>query len=369
MSARKRGIQRGAATVEFALVAPILVVLVLWANYFWELQRVRLKATEMARFMAFERTVRTKPDDLRKIAVEARERYQDLDGSTRTGELGTAYRNRLTLNVRVEPAAAPLFEETMEERASESRTRPAFTEVLGTKAEDVAGMMQLNADEGAVQATVMFDIENAIIPEEIAFYTTGLGDRLNIHITEQFFLIHDTWRAWEPGDHPDNSYDVVEQRTYDRVKHLIDGGMKKQAGAALSASSSMMSLFRLDDINDDSYLRESVRILPVDAATRYSAVNATYTVPGTVLQAAYWQNDTHACFGTCEPQRIKTKRGLINTGGYDDNWPMRAYNCRGDFFQGATQSELPESVYADSAAPNNTVGGDYHNYGDRACRP
>ncbi|MFP2907719.1 pilus assembly protein, partial [Pyxidicoccus sp. 3LFB2] len=100
--------------MELALLAPLLVVLVLWANYFWEVQRARLKAAELARYVAFERTVRT---DLVGIVTEARERYKDLDGATPHGELGPGYRNRLTLNVRAENAPAPLTSETVSSRA------------------------------------------------------------------------------------------------------------------------------------------------------------------------------------------------------------------------------------------------------------
>ncbi|MCY1017180.1 TadE family protein [Pyxidicoccus sp. MSG2] len=369
MNGRKRGAQRGAATVELALVAPILVVLVLWANYFWELQRVRLKAAELARFMAFERTVRT---DLTGITVEARKRYQDLDGSTRTGELGTAFRNRLTLEVvQVENEPAPLIEVPLENRArvgNASRFLTPVTRELGANAEDVAREMELNLDEGAVLAKVRFEIKNGIIPDHIALYTTGLGgDWLDLSMTEQFFLVHDTWRAWAPGDNPLDSYAAVEQHTFDRTQHIVYKGVKQQAGGALSAIGGMASMFRLDNIDAKSYIRESVKILPVGVAADYSAVTATYTVPGNVLHAAYWKDDTTPCFGTCEPEGIKQKRGLISGGADGENWPMRAYNCRGEFFQGAAKSELPESVYGAHNTENN-VGREYHNYGDRACQ-
>ncbi|TQF15320.1 pilus assembly protein [Myxococcus llanfairpwllgwyngyllgogerychwyrndrobwllllantysiliogogogochensis] len=370
--------QRGAATTEFAILAPVLVAMMLWANYFWELQHVRLKAAELARYVAFERTVRP---DVTRIASEAQERYQDLDGSTKTGELpsGMGHQNPLTLQVQVHDAEAPLSDESMEERGGLGGAMQIVGKVLGAlgaTAGRVAKSMGLDPNQGAVRAEVAVHIENGIIPQQIAFFIPSLDDdRLDLRFTETFYMVHDTWRAWGHGDHPSNTYARVQQITHDRVKRIVYAGLASENGA-LDAIGKVLSVLGLDFPLMSDYIKDSVLIVqvkgrhsngyfptPIPRQRGASSSRPTRTVPGDVLQAAYWMSDTKACFGNCEPEKIQQKRGLDSTGSYDDNWPMRSYNCRGKFFQGAAKSEAPESEYSQSSSK----GEGYHTYGDDAC--
>ncbi|NTX06393.1 MULTISPECIES: TadE/TadG family type IV pilus assembly protein [unclassified Myxococcus] len=365
-----RRARRGAATTEFALLAPVMVVLILGTSYFWEVQHVRLKAAELARYVAFERTVRP---DLGRITAEAQERYQDLDGSTKTGELptGLGHQNRLTLNVRVENANAALQEESLSERGSKGGATQFMGKVLGvlgSTAGYVAKAMGLDPDEGAVRAQVEVHIENGIIPPQIAFLTSRIDDdRLDLNFKETFFLVHDTWRAWGHGDDPANSYPRVQQLTHDRVKQIAYAGLASEGGA-LDTIGAVLSVLGLDFPLKSDYIRDSVLIRHVKEGGRYNAVRKprggdTRTVPGDKLLAAYWKNDTRACFDSCEPDEIKEKRGRARTEYGHFNWPMRAYNCRGKYFQGTVDSKEPESEYARSKRK----GEDYFTYGDLAC--
>jgi hypothetical protein len=53
---RGRGDERGQALVEFAIVAPLIVMILLFAIWFYELLFIRLKAQEAARYAAWEAT-------------------------------------------------------------------------------------------------------------------------------------------------------------------------------------------------------------------------------------------------------------------------------------------------------------------------
>ncbi|WP_404363365.1 TadE/TadG family type IV pilus assembly protein [Corallococcus coralloides] len=353
---------RGSATVELALLAPLLIVLVLWANYFWEVQRARIKMAEMARFIAFERTVR---QDLSAIAAEARQRYQDLDGSTKTGTLGTAYHNGITIQVQAQDADAPLEDVQMSKMGAQAGVGGLAGAAIGALGGDPAQLardMGFNTSVGAVQADVQVRLENRIIPREIALYTTGFdGNQLDLNFQEHFYLFHDTWKAWGPGDAPSQTYPRVEQLTHDRSSQIVYAGV---SGGAMNSISSVLSVLGLDFPFSDDYVRDSVRIREVKASGEFAAAGRpTRTVPGDVLQAAYWRNDTSFCFGNCEPDPINTKRGLDSSDSRDDNWPMRSYNCRGNFFQGANWSEAPESIYAKNPMPQA-----YFTFGDDACR-
>lgn len=372
---RTRGRQRGSATVEFAIMAPLLIVMVLWAEYFWEVQHVRLKAAELARFVAFERTVRP---NIQRIAVEAHERYKDLDGATKTGELatGAGFRNRLTLTVKGDDTEAPLTEVSMGARGGLGGAMGMVggaLSALGSTPADLAEDMGLDTRRGAVTVDVTVNIQNGILPHQIAFFTTHPDDtsQVNLKFTERFNVFHDTWRAWGYGDNPKDSYARVEQITHDRATGIIyKGATGGDAGGALNSIGDVLQVLGLDFPFTSNYVRDSVKIREVRAnGARFDdAPNIpTRTVPGDVLQAYYWKNDTKYCFGDCEPTRVLYKRGTRTSQGYDDNWPMRSYNCRGNFFQGAAISNRPESEYADQH--NSSIDRlSYHLYGDRACR-
>lgn len=361
--------RRGGAMVEFAILAPILVVLILWSNYFWEVQYARIKAAEAARFVAFERTVRS---DLNAIANEAQDRYKDLDGSTKGVDLGSSYRNRLTVTVTAVNQDAPLTQFSLSDMGSKggaSGIIGAVVGALGATAELVAKAMDLDTSKGAVQADVEFKIQNAIIPQEIALYTTGFSDdRLDLTFNDRFYMYTDTWRAWKPGDDFRNANTVnqkLHDNIYDHSKGVIYAGLASGAASgALSAIGTVLSVLGLDFPFQDSYIQDSIMVKrPEDPGNVFNPNISTRTMPGDKLQALYWKNDTRSCFNNCEPQVIKQKRGFNQRADYNDNWPMRSYNCRGIYFQGATKSNEPESKYAQSYG----AGGSYFNYGGSAC--
>lgn len=366
-----RRARRGAATTEFAILAPVLILLILGSTYFWEVQHVRLKAAELARYVAFERTVRT---DVNQIATEAQERYQDLDGSTKTGArpTGLGFQNRLTLSVSVEDADAPLQDESLSERGGQGGVGQLLGTVLGaigSTAGFVAKTMGLDPKKGAVRAQVDVHIENGIIPSQLAFLTRGLDDdRLDLNLKESFFMYHDTWRAWGPGDRPADSIPRVQQLTHDRVKKIAYAGLASEGGL-LDAIGAVLSVLGLDFPLKSDYLRDTVLIRHVKEGGHHNwnknaSTPDTRTVPGDRLLAAYWKNDTRPCFNNCEPPEIKEKRGLTRSSEKGHfNWSMRSYNCRGKYFQGAKKSELPESEYGQ----RENTGDDYFTYGDYAC--
>lgn len=341
----RRRAPRGGATVELAILAPILVVLVLWANYFWEVQRARIKGAELARYVAFERTVKT---DAAAIAAEAQERYKDLDGATPTGELGTAYRNRLTLTVQAQDVSAPLH-------------ATAFLADLA------ASRMDLNPDTGAVETTIQMTVQNGIIPDQIAFFNTAPDSALlNLDMREGFHLVHDTWRAWKRGDDPNNSYLPVENNIHEKTSGIVYLGLG--GNGAMDAIGTVLSVLGLDFPFTSNYIRSSVMVRAVPARGNFygEVPMETRTVPGDILRARYYNSDDNFCTGGgCEPDLVRQKRGVINRGDRGDNWPMRSYNCRGQYFQGATQSRAPESLYSQQTFAGR---GSYHTYGNNACQ-
>lgn len=99
---KRRETQSGQALVEFAIVAPVIVVMVLFAGWFYEFIQIKLKAQEAARYVAYEFTAYDLHDygsssagsaDSKfttaktEILREAQARFSDLDSTTKTGGL------------------------------------------------------------------------------------------------------------------------------------------------------------------------------------------------------------------------------------------------------------------------------------------
>jgi hypothetical protein len=356
---------RGNATVEFALIAPLMVALLLWSNYFYEALYAKIKTAEMARYIGFERTVRK---DLAGILAEAKSRYQDLDGTTKGQALPGGYRNLLTVDATASLTDAP-FGGDMGKAAQEagngvSGLLQKVASAFGSTVGKVANSLGFQTTQGAVRADVTFSLQNRVVPTTIAGWVISPGKSLNLSLKDSFFMYHDTWRAWEPGDQPGQaSYDTVQSRTQQRVRKVAYLGLAQLAPGVMSSIGKVLNVLGLEFPLDNGYIDSAVLIRKPTEPGRYSDIYGTRTMPGDRLMAPVWYSDQYRTppwwVGT-----LKEKTGHHSGGGYNDNWPMRAYNCRGDFFQGQIQSKLPE-VYV---AKTKDVGS-YFTVGSNACVP
>lgn len=361
--ATRRRQPRGNATVEFALVAPIMVALLLWSNYFYEVLYAKIKTAEMARYIGFERTVRK---DLPGIIAEAKSRYQDLDGTTKGQALPKSYRNLLTVDAQASLADAP-FGGDMGQTAQQagggiSAVLQKVASVVGTAVGKLAGFLGFKTTEGAVRVDVTFSLQNRVVPTTIAGWQISPGNSLNLTLKDSFFMYHDTWRAWEPGDQPGQpGYGSVQSRTQQRVRKVAYLGITQLASGAMSAIGKVLGVLGLEWPLDNGYIDSAVLIRKPEDAGRYSDIYGTRTMPGDRLLAPVWYSDTYRT-PPWWVKDLRLKTGFNSSGGYEDNWPMRAYNCRGNFFQGQTKSNLPE-VYV---AQSKNVG-EYFRMGANAC--
>jgi len=94
LQTRRQGLgEVGGAMVEFAIVAPVMVMLVLFADFFHDAVKTKLKAQEAARFLAWEFTSMPLSDynsfhhsglfnsAKTKITTDLKEKYQNFDSS------------------------------------------------------------------------------------------------------------------------------------------------------------------------------------------------------------------------------------------------------------------------------------------------
>ena len=120
--AQREYARRGAATVEFALIVPVLVMILLFSMYLTELVRAKLKLQEFARYVVFEMTSYTlsdfanaKHDEAfadaqREMMEEAVDRYKDMDSVEPNAPAGNFVARFADVTGKVENKEVPFFE-------------------------------------------------------------------------------------------------------------------------------------------------------------------------------------------------------------------------------------------------------------------
>jgi len=230
--------------------------------------------------------------------------------------------------------------------------------------EKLIGVLGFSTSQGAVKADVTFSLQNRIVPTRIASLMVSPGSSLNLTLKDSFFMYHDTWRAWEPGDNPQATWPTVQQRTQARVRKVAYLGLSDLAGGAMDAVGKVLSVLGLEWPLSNEYINDSVLIRRVGDSGRYNDAFGSRTVPGDKLLAPVWMNEFQQRAPWSVNSELRHKTGQQSSGSYDDNWPMRAFNCRGDYFQGARKSELPEVFFP---LMDNSTSHAYFKFSTNAC--
>lgn len=249
---RRRQSQSGQALTEFAIVVPVVVCLVLFSIYFYELLSVKLKAQEAARYAAWEMTSyqlsdyaannpRTKNRALFETARNAIEsetwaRYEDLDSGSvaRVKGLPGKALNKLRgqnfylatqwdlERVRIRNDEPPeingnfLFElgfdiglqvagwiESLLRDFDNPYTAAAMASFL--RHQYSASSYGFN-DEGYVTADVRISVTNRLLPRHYmdqgadAWFANGFLRRTSVDFNEHVELLADPWKLVEGND-------------------------------------------------------------------------------------------------------------------------------------------------------------------------
>lgn len=190
-NSRKWKKQRGAAMVEFALVTPIFVTLLLWSMFFTELVRARLRMHEAARFITWELTsypitdwdTPEQPnqnsnhdayfnDAKNEITPLAETRFMDLDSVDQRPGLAsmamTSSNFKITKleNLEVDPVDAPT-------NSSGGGIFAAVTNFVSGGLNFVLGAWNFNT-KGKASVEVSVDVQNAILKN--SFLDSGRTD-------------------------------------------------------------------------------------------------------------------------------------------------------------------------------------------------
>lgn len=221
---RARHHPRGAATVEFALTVPILVMILLFSMYLTELLRAKLKLQEMARYAVWEMTSYALSDfanghhdiafeDAKKEAEpEWLGRYRDLDAvepNGRTQNLIARYNN---VTGTITNREIDFLESGMLGDPSTSEGGGLAGEILNpinNGAEWMLGQWGFN-NTGWVESEVQMDFDNIILPRNYLdensrggfFQTDTFGGQslASLRLRSRYSMYANGWNMPDGGD-------------------------------------------------------------------------------------------------------------------------------------------------------------------------
>ncbi|MBZ4401371.1 pilus assembly protein [Myxococcus sp. XM-1-1-1] len=221
----RKSFRRGAATVEFALSVPLLVMILMFSMYLTELVRAKLKLQEMARYAVWEMTSYSLSDfakgnhdnafeDARQEAhTELVERYKDMDSVEPNGTVGTFIARYGNVQGTITNKEIPFLESGM-------LGGPGSTGEGGGLGAGVIGMLNSGAgsvlnmwgfnNKGWVESEVTMNFDNVIIPRSYldesgqgGFFksdTFGGQDLASIPMRSRYSMYANGWNMPDGGD-------------------------------------------------------------------------------------------------------------------------------------------------------------------------
>lgn len=229
----------GTALTEFAIIAPLFVILIYWSQSFADLGILKLKAEEAARYAVWEMTAQRGTG---AVGNEVRTRFADLaspveySGSEPEGALtwDTVNVSLVAINDRV---AAPFSGSIQQPSGGGGGIIGDAIEFVGkflNKAADwVVERMDFETNGKAV-ASVQMTVENTLFPSGSVlgiFFDTGLNPTLTVRARSPE-LLWDTWKAW-PGKTFGGTIETDPYETYAQVSSRASAPEKvvsKQVG-------------------------------------------------------------------------------------------------------------------------------------------
>jgi hypothetical protein len=212
--------RRGSATVEFALVVPVLVMILLFSMYLTELSRAKLKLQEFARYVTWEMTSYTlsdfasaKHDEAfsgaqQEMMEEAVDRYKDMDSVEPNAPAGNFVARYAEVQGTVQNKEIPLFEAGL---------------ALGNSGEgfasDVVGQANVGANrllngwsfntKGWVEAEMSMKFNDVLLPREYLQEGQGGFSKVDpfggksirsLGLTSRFSMYADAWNMEDGAD-------------------------------------------------------------------------------------------------------------------------------------------------------------------------
>lgn len=256
MTARKRHDRHGdegTALTEFAIIAPLFVLLIFWAQFFVDLGVVKLKVEEAARFAVWEMTAQR---PTAQVASDVQTRFADMFSPVAYS--GTAARGTMsfkTLNVRatIEDAVDMPF-------SSANVTRPPNGGgLLNTIMAGISRLVNRSVDwiirqsklprTGGARATVTASFQNTLFPGGNIlkiFFDTGLQPTITMS-TRTPTVLWNTWKAWPGKGNADTNvatdvYDTFRAGNESAPERIVAARMKDMSFLGFSELGEVMNI-------------------------------------------------------------------------------------------------------------------------------
>ena len=357
-----RRARRGAAVVEFALVAPLIVSILFFSIYLTDIVRAKLKLQEASRYVAWEMTSYALSDygsadhakafqTAEQAAVkEAAERYKDLDSLELNSRFGTL------LSAKA-PEVVVKNEEVAGVDLSAVTGGSGSTGAAGKPLNTVLGYFKFNT-KGQVQVQLNGELSASLLPrnylqkEQHGFYTVdnwGGRDLSHLPIKNQYTLIANGWHL------PDGSDAVVTDRqsgvhTGGKTRHgmavqvdhmkflgIVDQVGGTGLGGVISALDFAVPAFMGTFVVSHNYTKDESKLHGCNK-TKHSGPSGLHNLePNPGLDEDSKVDLEQRCFDT-SPFR--------DTQEYDQSLYKRMFDARGDNFMGCkkAQADMPNTV-------------------------
>jgi Flp pilus assembly protein TadG len=214
----RRALNRGQAITEFALVLPVLIVILLYSMYFTELVRAKLKLQEASRYVAWEMTSYTLDDygkeDHNKAFATARD-SSVLDGKTKFADLdsidtkpaGGFVAGYSNVTVKITNHDAPLITNPIAAVGGGNSFINNLLSVLNGSADAAFNHFGFNT-RGKVQVEVSMQLDNRLLPQHFLDENDGFfkadvfgGRNLqNLTMKNRFTLLASGWDLPDGAD-------------------------------------------------------------------------------------------------------------------------------------------------------------------------
>jgi hypothetical protein len=256
LPALRHSARRGAATTEFALIVPVLVMILLFSMYLTELVRAKIKMQEFSRYVVWEMTSYTLSDFAkanhdaaftdaqREMMEEAVDRYKDLDSVEPNARPGNLIARYADVAGTVENKEVPFIEGGL----VLGNTNEGFaSDVLGAVNGGANGLLNFwdFNTKGWVQTEVTMKYNNVILPTSYldqgqgAFFksdTFGGRNLGSLGLRQRYSMYADPWnledgsdatiRGRRAGNHRDGSGEEAAHGLWLQVDRMVFLGVR-----------------------------------------------------------------------------------------------------------------------------------------------
>lgn len=386
---RRHSRSRGQAVTEFALVLPVMIVILLYSMYFTELVRAKLKLQEASRYVAWEMTSYTLDDYAttnhnRAFSVaqqagilDAVDRYKDLESidNKSPGDFVVGYSN---VKTTIKQLDAPIITDPIAAITGGNGFVDNLLTILNGSVNGAYNHFGFNT-KGKVQVEMSMQLDNRLLPQHFLDENGGFfkadvwgGRNLqNVTLKNKFTLLASGWALPDGADavqHQTGSGGPrsgvhrggSDQGIYTQVKRMRLLGAPEKLGTipGFNQIQTLIGNFVPNPITAAYVVSHNYFAKDEQGVKDWGCTND-------VEHGANWgQNNLDTNAGNDGPGMDHPRRRCFDTApfrdtsDFDDSQYRMIYQARGPFFMGCKKAQADNPS---EAGPPDYTGKDKHN--------